>query len=199
MQRKGANHCPKEQTGGEYLGVFPKCANGTHLPLTEEKGSARMDFLPREKIYHTSEAPTDKMGSTITNPGGRQAESGPQVTYEHLRALLDAVEKPVVVANRDGIVLLTNALAQKYLKTAGKDPKASLNIFQDVLNLDPKGISKRLESGENDIELKSATADKAVSARVRWIPESNWIMVQLTHEKVSSGFADGSTQLTVQE
>ena len=51
------------------------------------------------------------MGSGITAPTGKFVPGGINFPAEHVRALLDTVEKAVVVAIRDGRVLMANARA----------------------------------------------------------------------------------------
>jgi len=158
-----------------------------------------MSFLPWAKIYHSSGVPAANMISRVTMPGEGQAELGSHVPFDHVKALLDAVEKAVVVANREGFVIIANTRAQKCLEETGKVAKLSLNIFQDVLNVDPKEITRRIEGGENDFEVKNTMASKAVQARVRWIPESDWMMIQLANENKFGGMGDSATQPTVQD
>src|SRR5260370_18914587 len=111
------------------------------------------------------------MGSGITASTGKFVPSGINFPAEHVRALLDTVEKGVVVASRDGRVLMANARAKKCLEEHGKPDLLSLNIFEELLNVEPREISKRIESGEHEIELTVRTGLTSFHARVRWIPE----------------------------
>jgi len=123
---------------------------------------------------------------------------GTSFPAENIRALLDTFDKGVVVASRDGQVLMVNARAKRSLEEQGKSNVASLNIFEDVLNLPPQDISRRIESGENEIDVAGKNGTRSFHARLRWIPESDWIAVQFLHE--GNGQEDsGSPQPTVQE
>src|SRR5258708_9725584 len=106
------------------------------------------------------------MGSGITAPTGKFVPGGINFPAEHVRALLDTVEKAVVVASRDGRVLMANARARKCLEEHGKSDLLSLNIFEE-LNVEPREISKRIERGEHEIELTGKTGLKTFHARVR--------------------------------
>jgi signal transduction histidine kinase len=117
---------------------------------------------------------------------------------ENVRALLDTLDKGVVVASRDGRVLMVNARAKRCLEEQGKTNVASLNVFEDVLNVVPQEISKRIESGENEIDLVGKNGARSLHARLRWIPESDWIAIQVSNE-VSGKEQGGSPQPTVQE
>jgi signal transduction histidine kinase len=138
------------------------------------------------------------MGSGLTTTTGKSAQSGTHFPVDSVRALLDTVDKAMVVASREGRVLIVNARGKKCLEEHGKADVESLNIFEDLLNVLPREISKRIESGENEIELTSRTGAKSVQARVRWIPESDWVSIQFANEP-SNEDGIGSLQPTVQE
>jgi len=138
------------------------------------------------------------MGSGITTPTGKFAVSGTSFPTEHVRALLDTVDKSVVVASRDGRVLMVNTRGKKCLEEHGKTDVATLNIFEDLLNVEPREISRRIESGENEIELTGKTGARNYHARVRWIPESDWVAIQFANE-ADTNDEDGSLRPTVQE
>ena len=107
------------------------------------------------------------MGSGITASTGKFVPGGINFPAEHVRALLDTVEKAVVVASRDGRVLMANARARKCLEEHSKPALLSLNVFEDLLNVEPREISKRIESGEHEIELTGKNNLKSFHARVR--------------------------------
>src|SRR5258708_3897967 len=137
------------------------------------------------------------MGSGITAPTGKFVPGGINFPAEHVRALLDTVEKAVVVASRDGRVLMANARARKCLEEHGKSDLLSMNIFEE-LKMEPREISKRIESGEHEIELTGKTGLKNFHARVRWIPESDWVAIQFANDQEPVD-GNGVPQPTVQE
>ena len=138
------------------------------------------------------------MGSGTTATTSNFVPGGNYFPVEHVRALLDTVEKGVVVASRDGRVLMVNARARKCLEDHGKTDPLSLNIFQELLNVEPREISKRIESGEHEIELGVRTGLKGFQARVRWIPETDWVAIQFANEPEPVD-GNGALQPTVQE
>jgi signal transduction histidine kinase len=139
------------------------------------------------------------MGTGITTSTGKLAPSGISFPAEHVRALLDTVDKCVVVAGRDGRVLMVNTRAKKFLEEQSKlADVTTLNVFEDLLSVEPRDISRRIESGENEIGLAGRTGGKSFHARLRWIPESDWVAIQFTNEPESNG-GDGAVQPTVQE
>ena len=139
------------------------------------------------------------MDGWATTDAGKVPSSSPNLTIEHVRGLLDTVDKGVVLASLDGCVLMVNARGRKCLEAHGKDETTPLNIFADVLNVDPKTISKRIENGENQLELEGRTSIKAYQVRVRWIPESDWLAIQFENDEEEETSAESAAQLTVQE
>jgi signal transduction histidine kinase len=154
---------------------------------------AKGKFLPL-----TTGASRPNMGSGITTTTGKFVPGGTFFPAEHVRALLDTVEKGVVVASRDGRVLMVNGRAKKCLEEHGKSDLLSLNIFEEILNVEPREISKRIESGEHEIELVGKTGFKSFHARLRWIPESDCVAIQFANEP-EPGDGNGTPQPTVQE
>jgi len=139
------------------------------------------------------------MEGMATADAGRVPTSGSNLTIEHVRALLDTVDKGVVVANLDGRVLMVNARGTKCLEAHGIDETNPLNIFTDLLNIDPKTISQRIENGENQLVLEGRTSLKAYRASVRWIPESDWLAIQFENDEEEANGEERGAQLTVQE
>jgi signal transduction histidine kinase len=138
------------------------------------------------------------MGSGITATTGQFAHTGNNFPAESVRALLDTVEKGMVVASRDGRVLMVNARARKCLEEHGKTDLSALNIFEDLLNISPREISRKIETGENEIEITGRNGAKDFQARVRWIPESDWLTIQFANEPKNND-RDAALQPTVQE
>jgi len=139
------------------------------------------------------------MSSPATTDSGRIPVPSPNLTVEHVRALLETVDKGVVVANLEGRVLMVNARGRKCLEAHGKEETTPLNIFADVLKIDPKTISLRIENGENQLELEGNTGVRAYRVRVRWIPESDWLAIQFENDEEEENGAESAAQLTVQE
>ena len=138
------------------------------------------------------------MGSGTTATTGKFAHAGNNFPAQTVRALLDTMEKGLVVASRDGQVLMVNARARKCLEEQGKNDPAALNIFSDLLNVSPREISRRIESGEHEIEITARTAIRNFQARVKWIPESDWVAVQFANDPPGQD-GNAALQPTVQE
>jgi signal transduction histidine kinase len=139
------------------------------------------------------------MSIPATTDSGRIPVASPNLTIEHVRALLETVDKGVVVANLEGMVLMVNARGRKCLETHGKADTTPLNIFADVLRIDPKTISQRIESGENQFDLQGKTGAGLYRTRVRWIPQLDWLAIQFENDEEEENGAESAAQLTVQE
>jgi len=111
--------------------------------------------------------------------------------------LLDTVEKPMIVAERDGSVLLANMRARQSLEAQGHSDMNGLNVFQDVLKREAQEVLSRLEAGHHEVELEVEKGDRKTRARVQWLPEPDWLIVQF--ESANADVADPGTQMTVQE
>src|ERR1700719_3568760 len=118
-----------------------------------------------------------------------------------VHGLLDAVNSSLLVADRDGRVMLLNQRARQYLLSKGLDHQEALNLFKDILKIGAGHIFKLIESGEHRMELDVELADVKSRALVKWMPDPDWLVVQLeipTKEQ-NAAASEAATQLTVQE
>jgi len=127
----------------------------------------------------------------LTLPNERRSAALP---IRFVDSLLDTVDKPVLVADRSGAILLANTRARQCLESQGHEELQRLNVFQDVLLKEPQEVLGRLESGHREVELE-VRGGEGKGAKVQWLPEPDWLIVQFEAE---SG-TELSTQLTVQE
>lgn len=127
---------------------------------------------------------------------GATSQPTSYLATDHVRALLDTMDRGIMIANREGEVLLLNERARKCLEARGICGKRPLNLFQDVMNADAKEISRRLLGGEHEIELKSVVDGNTCRASLRWIPQSDWLTIQIANEETNT---DGGGGPTVQE
>ncbi len=150
-----------------------------------------------ENIYHLGEE--FPLSTLAPNPTGKTRGKSEGLPYEHVRALLDTFDRGLLVADRQGLVLLSNTRAQKCLEEHSQNAHESFNLFTELLQVDPKEILRRIEAGEHEIGLDSTTNAKPFRAKVKWIPESDWLVVEFANEDKVAQDALGSAQITVQE
>jgi len=139
------------------------------------------------------------MSSLVTNSMGSAGGHSEALPYEQVRALLDTFERGLLVADRQGFVILANTRARKYLEAYGKGEQKPINFFSELLKVDPREILRRIEAGEHEIELQGHTELKGLRARVKWVPESDWLAVEFASEDKKENDALGNAQITVQE
>lgn len=130
----------------------------------------------------------------------------PPMTEEGTRAvlplgfvcgLLDTIEKPLMVAERSGKLLLVSARAKQFLESHGYPTIQGLDLFNDILQVDARKIFGEIEKGEHEVDLQIQRGEAKSTVRVQWMPEPDWLVVEI--ESKSKTQPDPATQLTVQE
>jgi signal transduction histidine kinase len=137
-------------------------------------------------------------GSVVTSLITDQPGSG-AVQLTLVNRLLDTLDHALLVAERSGKILLANSRAKKCLESIGLGESSTLNLYDDVLQVEAKQIFREIESGEQEVKLSLTRGETKASATVNWVPEPDWLVVQfvpMTHLPPAS---DAGTQITVQE
>jgi signal transduction histidine kinase len=139
------------------------------------------------------------MEVSASKSAGEQTERRPNVSLEQVRSFLDTLDHGVTLCDGEGVVLASNSFARKCLEQLGLGSCQPLNLFREVLEVDPGDILMRLREGEGEIVLSGFYSSSAYEARLRWIRDSAWLAVEL---RVGGKFAEAPTpqaQPTVQE
>jgi signal transduction histidine kinase len=118
---------------------------------------------------------------------------------EAVNGLLDTLEKPVIVAERSGTLLLVNARARQFLEARGLKEIEGLNLFSDFLKVDSPGIFRQIEKGEHKVRVQIEQGANKPIARIQWMPEPDWLLVEIAGKEEAPPGSDPATQLTVQE
>jgi len=113
--------------------------------------------------------------------------------------LLDTIEEPLMVAERSGNLLLVNTRARQCLGFHGYAEIQGLNLFNDILQVDSKKIFGELERGQHEVNLNIEGGEKKSAARIQWMPEPDWLVVEIENKSEAHTGPDPATQLTVQE
>src|SRR6266702_1677035 len=113
--------------------------------------------------------------------------------------LLDTIEEPLMVAERSGNLLLVNTRARQCLGFHGNAEIQGLNLFNDILQVDSKKIFGELERGQHEVNLNIEGGEKKSAARIQWMPEPDWLVVEIESKSEAHAGPDPATQLTVQE
>jgi signal transduction histidine kinase len=124
--------------------------------------------------------------------------SGP-ATLQLVASLLDALDRPLVVADRSGQLLFINLYAQDFLNARGLSGKPELNLFRDLFRAEPKEVLGQLERGEQEVNLPVECSEAKTGARVRWLPEPDWLVVYLEQTPSEPPADEVQMRETVQE
>ena len=124
--------------------------------------------------------------------------SGP-FRFSLVASLLDTLDRPLLVTDRGGKVLIANLRAQQCLSSRGLPEPAALNLFHDLLNLEPRGILGQLESGEHEVYLPVQFPEGSARARIRWLPEPDWLVVHLEATPPVAGPESSAMRHTLEE
>jgi signal transduction histidine kinase len=106
-----------------------------------------------------------------------EKQASRQANFQLVASLLDALDRPLLVTDRTGQILFTNTHAQDALQARGLDVTSDQNLFRDVLHADRKDILSQLEGGELEVDLPLESAGGKTRARIRWLPEPDWLAV----------------------
>jgi signal transduction histidine kinase len=93
-------------------------------------------------------------------------------------SLLDALDRPLLVTDRAGRLLFKNLHAHEFVRPLKPADGTELNLFTDIVVGDRKTILSQLTEGQQEVPL-AITSDATMRARVRWLPELDWLAVYL--------------------
>jgi signal transduction histidine kinase len=118
-------------------------------------------------------------GETLSRAITTDAQANAQPSFQFVASLLDALDRPLMVSDRAGSVLFANLHAQDALNFREIRARGDVNLFRDVLRADRKEILERLTSGEQEISLALECPEGKTWARIRWLPERDWLVVYI--------------------
>ncbi|HEY2645739.1 MAG TPA: HAMP domain-containing sensor histidine kinase [Candidatus Acidoferrales bacterium] len=117
-----------------------------------------------------------------------------------IAGLLDLLEQPILISDRFGRILQSNVTSRQRLESLGFSSDSNLNLFSDLLRINPKLIADRIEGREQQIDSNFDCCGGAFVARIQWLPEADWLIVRIEDaDKRKVQAQDAATQHTVQE
>jgi signal transduction histidine kinase len=122
-----------------------------------------------------------------------------QAVFGLVSSLLDALDRPLLVSDRIGRMLYMNLHAQDRLNARGLQNKPDLNLFTDILHSDRGEILEHLEHGEQEVNLPLDWPEEKSRARIRWLPEPDWVLVHVEPLPSQSPADEAAMRQTVQE
>ena len=157
------------------------------------------EMLTRENFCHLPERRVELMSGRIAVPPLSDERNLTVLPMGYVRALLDKVEKALLVAERNGDLLLVNSRAKQLLRSYGLSETPGPNLFSDVLLAEAKQIFAQIESGVHEVELQIERGGIKSTAQIQWMPEPDWLVVELESKSETQQAQDPATQLTIQE
>jgi signal transduction histidine kinase len=139
------------------------------------------------------------MTGIIVTPPMLENPGSTTLSVSLVTRLLDTLDKPMLVAERGGRILLANARARKCIESHGFSEATQTNLFLDLLRADSKDVFRNIESGEQEVKLNVKRGDQESSAVLQWMPETDWLIVRLETIPTAPPTPDPATQVTVQE
>jgi signal transduction histidine kinase len=124
--------------------------------------------------------------------------NGP-ASFQLVASLLDALDRPLVVSDRGGQILFANLHAQDALAAQGLGSRTDLDLFRDVLCAERKAILTQLQAGEREVSIPLGHADGTIRARIRWLPEPDWLAVFFEPAPAEPAAEEAQMRQTVQE
>ena len=85
------------------------------------------------------------------------------------------------------------------MESRGYPAIQGLNLFGDLLHVEPRKIFDKIEKGEHEVHLQIQRGEAKSTVRVQWMPEPDWLVVEIENKSEAKPVADPATQLTVQE
>ena len=153
-----------------------------------------MDFSAFPKADKCPEENQLRRGPVIELPA--QDAIPPSV----IASLLDLLEQPILISDRSGRILQANLRARQRLESHGFSFESNLNLFSDLLRIDPNVIANRIEGGEHQVDSKFDCCGGTALARIQWLPEADWLVVRIEDaEKPVIQDPTAATQHTVEE
>lgn len=122
-----------------------------------------------------------------------------QGVFQLVASLLDVLDRPMIVSDRLGHILFANLQAQDKLNAQGLALQQEVNLFSDILRTDRKEILTQLESGQQDVTINLDGVDQRSCARVRWLPEPDWLVVYVEQLPAVASSDEAEMRQTVQE
>jgi signal transduction histidine kinase len=96
-----------------------------------------------------------------------------------VQSMLDALDRPVLIAERTGRIVMANLRARQCTGNPGGSDLGDVNLFTHLLRVDPGVLISQIEGGESEISLQVDCHGEMTPAQIRWLPEPDWLVVQV--------------------
>jgi signal transduction histidine kinase len=138
------------------------------------------------------------VGQTVS-PTTTEQPRNLSLPIDIVQGLVDAVEESYLVSDRKGTLLLANEQARKHLGSRGFAEPLRVNLFSDVLCVDSGEVFSQIEGGQQDVKMILELAGEKYMTRIRWMAESDWLVVQFAMQVSRTAVGESGNHPTVQE
>jgi signal transduction histidine kinase len=139
------------------------------------------------------------MSGSVVAPPIVDSQTQGNVSLGLVTRLLDTLDKSLLVSQRSGRILLVNSRARKCLDSLDIGDYTRLNLYTDLLEVDAKRIFADIENGEHEVKLDLSRGEKKTRARIQWVPEPDWLVVEFELPSETQTAPDPAMHITVQE
>src|SRR5437870_849546 len=129
------------------------------------------------------------MAGRITVPPMSEEGNRTVLPLGFVSGLLDTIEKPLLVAERSGNLVMVNSSARRYLESRGYMAIQGMNLFSDLLLVEPRKIFDKIETGEHEVHLQIQRGEAKSTVRVQWMPEPDWLVVEIENKSEAQPLA----------
>jgi transcriptional regulator with PAS, ATPase and Fis domain len=105
--------------------------------------------------------------------------SGVSSLLPALASVFDEIDHPLLVADRAGRLLYANPEARQLLWANEQRRTAASTFVCEVLDGELEDILRGLEQGTSSVRVGCHCASGTIPARVRWLPKSDWLLIQM--------------------
>jgi signal transduction histidine kinase len=139
------------------------------------------------------------MGVSLTPSLSSDQKKSTGIPLAFVIRLLDTLDEALIIVDRGGRIVAISLRARQCLESLDHKENSQPDFFQDLLRKDAREIFEALQNGERELELEVAGSENKLRARIQWLPEPDWFIVQFDFQKSAPSDQVPGTQLTVQE
>jgi transcriptional regulator with PAS, ATPase and Fis domain len=106
--------------------------------------------------------------------------SGVSSLLPALASVFDEIDHPLLVADRAGRLLYANRDARQLLWAEDQQQRTASSTFVgEMIDVELEDVLRGLEEGTSSVRVECHCASGDVPARVRWLPKSDWLLIQM--------------------
>ena len=126
------------------------------------------------------------------------AQQPSTVPLRLVKGLLEASDRAVIVVDQQGTALAVNAAVRGLLGSATPE-EGRTNVFHLLPGASSRSVLVEVDTDESPVEMDFELEGLKLRARMRALPETDWLIIELEKQSARGAESDPLTQLTVQE